>query len=351
MLRTLSVQALENWIKKPDHRSPRLQQKIFSQTLADQHLSQLWQWTEEKLKTQLDLLAGAGPTLLQVWGNQPFPWRTCWGFWLPWAIWLQQQAVTAGCPWIQGVLGVQGAGKSTLGRVISLLLETQGISCISLSIDDFYLPWAERQHLRQNDPQLIWRGPPGTHDLALAEAVLADLKAGRTTQVPRFDKSLQGGEGNRAGFESVESAAVVLFDGWCLGCHPLPEASFEPARQLPALLHAPKANQFARSCNQRLRAYEPLWDRLDSLLILRPQDYRFSLAWRQEAERRMWETGKAGLSEGAIARFVEYFWTALHPELFLPPLEQAEAEWIVALDPQRQVQKIEHRTLAPRVST
>ncbi len=244
---------------------------------------------------------------------------------------------------------MQGAGKSKLGQVIRLLIAAQGFSCISLSIDDFYLPLAERQQLCQNDPQLIWRGPPGTHDLALIEAVLADLKAGRATQVPCFDKSLQQGEGDRAGFEPVESVTVVLFDGWCLGYRPLPDASFEPTEQLPPLLHSPEANQFARSCNQRLRAYEPLWDRLDSLLILRPQDYRYSLAWRQEAERRMHEMGKVGLSEGAIARFVEYFWTALHPELFVPPLEQAEAEWIVALDPQRQVQTIEQRTLAPRV--
>jgi hypothetical protein len=45
MLDALSVQTLENWLKEPDNRSLQFQQEILSQTLADQHLSQLWQWT------------------------------------------------------------------------------------------------------------------------------------------------------------------------------------------------------------------------------------------------------------------------------------------------------------------
>jgi D-glycerate 3-kinase len=350
MLATLSVQALEDWVKgdRPRgtgkaNRSPASQQQLIEQTLADQTLAQVWQWTEASLKAQWDRLAQVGPTLLSHWQGQSCPWRTCWGFWMPWSGWLSQQSGAADHPWIQGVLGVQGAGKSTLGQVTQLLLEAQGLSCLSLSIDDFYLPWADRQRLRLSDPQLIWRGPPGTHDWALAEAVLADLKAGRATQVPRFDKSLHGGEGDRSHFESVEAASVILFDGWCLGCRPLPATTFEQPEGLPPLLHPPEARQFARSCNQQLVNYEPLWDSLDSLLVLRPQEYRYSLAWRQEAERRMQQEGKPGLSNGEIARFVAYFWTALHPELFLPPLEQTVAEWIVTLDDQRQVTEIMHQ--------
>jgi D-glycerate 3-kinase len=74
--------------------------------------------------------------------------------------------------------------------------------------------------------------------------------------------------------------------------------------------------------NHALAQYLPLWDRLDRLMILYPQDYRISKVWRQQAEQQMKAQGKPGMDAAKIEEFVEYFWRALHPTLFIEPLKQ-----------------------------
>ena len=64
--------------------------------------------------------------------------------------------------------------------------------------------------------------------------------------------------------------------------------------------------------------YLPLWAYLDSLIIIKPEDYNYCLQWRIEAEHKLIGAGKTGMSDQEITRFVEYFWKALHPELFMP---------------------------------
>ena len=90
---------------------------------------------------------------------------------------------------VSALAGLQGTGKSTLGAQLATLARSRGERLVVLSIDDFYLGRRERLHLgRTVHPLLATRGPPGTHDVALACEVIDDLAAGRATRLPRFDK-------------------------------------------------------------------------------------------------------------------------------------------------------------------
>jgi D-glycerate 3-kinase len=80
--------------------------------------------------------------------------------------------------------------------------------------------------------------------------------------------------------------------------------------------------QFALNMNRNLSDYLPLWQRLDSLIMLHLQNFDLSKQWRQEAEQKAIATGKTGMSDGQIDQFVDYFWRALHPDLFIKPLAQ-----------------------------
>ena len=82
--------------------------------------------------------------------------------------------------------------------------------------------------------------------------------------------------------------------------------------------------QFARDMNAKLHDYLPLWKRLDRLIVLYPQDYRISKVWRNQAEQKMMAAGKSGMTEDEINRFVEYFWKALHPELFIKSMVEGD---------------------------
>ncbi|WP_055075696.1 hypothetical protein [Pseudanabaena sp. 'Roaring Creek'] len=243
-----------------------------------------------------------------------------WYYWLPLAQRLAFQQEKAGRTLIQGLLGGQGTGKTTLGYVLNILLRHLGKTFLSISLDDFYKTYTDRQKLRDRRPEIIWRGPPSTHDIDLGIEVLRELRDRSSAHsqgiaIPRFDKSLHDGAGDRGEPEISENADIVLFEGWFVGMHPLPVSAFR--NFVPPIL-SERDREFALECNANLYNYLPLWDYLDSLIVLVPEDYTYSLQWRIEAERKLIATGKTGMSDREIAHFVEYFWKALHPELFMP---------------------------------
>ncbi|NJM59768.1 MAG: glycerate kinase [Oscillatoriales cyanobacterium RU_3_3] len=265
--------------------------------------------------------------------------ETLWNFWLPLALQLSAEKQSLGRTLIQGILGVQGTGKTTLAKILKLILGKLGCSTIGISLDDLYKTYADRQQLQKQDPRLIWRGPPGTHDLDLGVAVLDKLrcsqtgelasvensqsgliKNGETTriEIPRFDKSAWGGSGDRTTPEIVSGADIVLFEGWFAGVRPIEEARLNAfLENAPFPIATEGDRQFARDMNAKLSDYLPLWERLDKLIVLYPQDYRISQVWRSQAEQEAIAAGKSGMTEDEINRFVEYFWKALHPELFI----------------------------------
>jgi D-glycerate 3-kinase len=57
-----------------------------------------------------------------------------------------------------GVSAIQGAGKTTQGEILEVLLTHFGFSTISRSIDDHYITHQELCELRQKDPRFIRRG-------------------------------------------------------------------------------------------------------------------------------------------------------------------------------------------------
>ena len=258
-----------------------------------------------------------------------------WHYWLPLAQALARQQSLINRPFIQGLLGGQGTGKSTMGAILKVILKYLHKSFISLSIDDFYKTYAERQKLRDRRPDLIWRGPPSTHDIDLCLQTLQSLQKLKSpsdrpnfepiksTNIPRFDKSLHNGAGDRIAPVICQSADIILFEGWFVGMHPLPISAFRNA--IPPIL-SERDRDFALECNANLHNYLPIWQTLDSLIVLVPESYHYCLQWRIAAEHKLisQSQGKTGMSDQEITEFVEYFWKALHPELFIPPLIQPE---------------------------
>jgi len=262
--------------------------------------------------------------------------RTLWRFWLPLVLNLVDARTAADRPIVQGVLGGQGMGKTTLARALVLILSELDYSALALSIDDLYKPHAEREQLKRDDPRFIRRGPPGTHDIDTGIDVLDRLRSGQSAAVPRFDKSLHGGDGDRVEPVEVDRADIVLFEGWFVGAQPIDPEAFDDAPE-PIVTDADR--QFARDCNAALHDYLPLWDRCDRLAVLDPVDYRLSRQWRMQAEHEAIAAGKDGMSDAEIEEFVEYFWKALHPELFVAPLLD-RAQLVVNIEADRNVGEI-----------
>ena len=104
-------------------------------------------------------------------------------------------------PFVLGIQGPQGCGKSTLAAALVDALADIGHPGVALSIDDFYLTRAEQVALagrHPGNPYMEHRGYPGTHDVPLGSRMLAalvGLGAGETLRLPIYDKSAHGGRG------------------------------------------------------------------------------------------------------------------------------------------------------------
>jgi len=302
----------EEWLKNLEQENP------------DQWLK--FDFTPDKQKCQselkIELFKALVPDILSVFSSvsPESLYQTLWEFWLPLALWLAASQKELRRPLIQGILGGQGTGKTTLGAVLKLILAKLGYTSASLSLDDLYKTYRDRQILKAQDPRFVRRGPPGTHEVELGIEVLQRCRnAQYPVEFPRFDKSAYGGEGDRTKPEIITDADIVFFEGWFVGVQPIYPDQFASA---PAPIHTEADRNFAQEINQRLYEYLPLWKCLDQLIILSPIDYRWSKQWRWEAEQERMATGKGGMSASEISDFVDYFWRSLHPELFIIPLTQ-----------------------------
>ncbi|MEH2360177.1 glycerate kinase [Nostoc sp.] len=292
----------------------RLRAKAFG--ITPKNVDDVIERRSHLLKSVLPAFSQFCQTTLQVQPQEML--QVLWDLWLPLAIKLASGRQQLGRPLIQGILGGQGTGKTTMSKVLSLILDQLGYRTLSLSLDDLYKSYSDRLILTQQDPRLIWRGPPGTHDVYLGLNVLDQIcQLQSPVMVPRFDKSAYRGAGDRTTPEMVTGVDIVLFEGWFVGVRPINPDVFDTA---PPPIFTNEDRAFARDINLRLHDYLPLWERLDSLILLYPTDYRCSLEWRKQAEQQMIAAGKLGMSNAEIEQFVNYFWRSLHPELFIKPL-------------------------------
>ena len=93
-----------------------------------------------------------------------------------------------------GLSGGQGSGKSTIAKIIKLILNIKyNFNTISFSIDDFYKTLKSRKKMSKTVHKLfLTRGVPGTHDIKLLRKIFQKLlkKNFSSFLIPKFDKSI-----------------------------------------------------------------------------------------------------------------------------------------------------------------
>jgi D-glycerate 3-kinase len=210
---------------------------------------------------------------------------------------------------VYAIAGLQGSGKSTLAAQISALGRARGLRVAVLSLDDTYLGLRDRRRLaREVHPLLATRGPPGTHDLALACETLDALRDGRRVRAPRFDK-LRDRRLPPSRWPWVDAADLVLLEGWCLK---LPAQSARALRRPINTLERERDPDcvWRHYCNGALeRDYPALWSRLPRLLWLQPPGFEPIPNWRWQQERSAiaHDARHPGMSRTEVTRFVQHF--------------------------------------------
>lgn len=217
----------------------------------------------------------------------------------------------AEAPFVLGISGLQGSGKSTLGAGLIKAAAGRGWGAVTLSLDDAYLTHAERQALaRDVHPLLATRGVPGTHDLALLVSTLDALARASPDQpvaVPRFDKGKDDRYDAALWPTEAEVPRLVVLEGWCLGVEPQDPAAL--AMPVNALEHDEDADgTWRRWVNRQLEAYEPLWRMLDALVVLEAPSWEVVARWRDEAEEPLRARGEPrAMDPPALTRFLQHY--------------------------------------------
>ncbi|NYT39126.1 kinase [Sphingomonas sp. R-74633] len=198
-------------------------------------------------------------------------------------------------PFVLGIAGAQGSGKSTIARALAARF-----GCPVLSLDDLYLDGTTRQHLADTvHPLLRTRGVPGTHDVAAGLAVIEALARGPAL-LPRFDKVRD----EPGAAERVEGPAeMLILEGWCLGARPQPEADLaEPINDLERE-HDPDG-RWRRWVNAQLAGpYQALWARIDQLVFLEAPCFEIVADWRTQQER----AAGGPMTDAEIRDFVQHY--------------------------------------------
>lgn len=249
--------------------------------------------------------------------------------------WCHEQTRSGRRPVI-GLNGPVGAGKSTLARTLQQRFAAAGLQLAVASIDDAYLPWQERLAAMAGNPFGVKRVPPGSHD---PEALLAGVRPWRsgtsgTLALPRFDKTLRDGQGDRIA-PWCGDADVLLLEGWMLGCRPLPEPQLS-SRDFDLLKPRFDASELAwlLRCNRALEAYQPLWRELDQLLVLWPSNWQWPRRWRFQAEAQQRRRGGGWMPAVELERLVQATLRSLPAELYQRPV-LAQANLVRVLDGRR----------------
>ncbi|KAI4135552.1 MAG: hypothetical protein LQ347_000586 [Umbilicaria vellea] len=239
-------------------------------------------------------------------------------------------------PFFIGLNGVQGAGKTVLVSTISQTLRSppHSLPTAVLSIDDLYLPHNLQQRLaatHPSNPLIQHRGPPSTHDIALARSVFSKLRSGQLTKIPSYDKSAFQGQGDRVpeqdwecvNLQGKERVRVVILEGWCVGFRPL--SSEQVKRKWEDAVRAMEQGGYkgrlgsnrledVEFINSALKEYDELTDQFDALIHIDAEDTQYVYEWRLEQEVALRATKGAGMTDEQVVEFVNGYYPAY--ELF-----------------------------------
>ena len=211
-------------------------------------------------------------------------------FLIPISFWIAKK-VEKKKPFILGLSGGQGSGKTTISSIISIILNKYfKLNVFKISIDDFYKTRKKRLELSKKvHPLLMVRGVPGTHDINIMLDFFKRIKEKKfkSIKLPRFNKATDDRYNKKLWYSVKRRPDVIIFEGWCVGAKAEQNYSLKtPINSLEKLKDQKQI--WRRFVNKQLKSkYKKLYDQLNCLLFIKAKNFSLLRQWRIKQEKKL----------------------------------------------------------------
>ena len=214
---------------------------------------------------------------------------------------------------IIGLTGGQGSGKSTISKILKIILKGGfNLNVTIFSIDDFYKTFKERKIMSLKvSPLFKTRGVPGTHDTTLLLKTLKKLKSTKFKKIliPKFDKSIDDRVAKKKWQCVKHKPDIVIFEGWCVGASAQKNKDLiKPINSLEKKKDVKKT--WRRKVNHELKKkYRQIFNLIDTNIFLKVPSFQYVYKWRllQEKKLRLHSNGKKIMSDEQVKEFIMYY--------------------------------------------
>ena len=235
--------------------------------------------------------------------------------------------------------GSQGSGKSTLGKLLKLVIEKfYKKKVMLLSIDDYYLSKNERIKLSKKiHPLLLTRGVPGTHDIkALKYHINQFQNQNFPISSPIFNKLKDDISKKR---KVINSAQILLLEGWCCGSVPI--ANKYLFKNINTLENTyDKNTNWRKYYNSLLRnEYKSVFSLFDKKIYIKSPSFKYVLEWRytQEKSNASKSNNKNFMNKVKLQEFIQHY-EKLTKWMMLTMPNQADI--LIKIDSNQKIKKL-----------
>jgi D-glycerate 3-kinase len=220
-------------------------------------------------------------------------------FLIPLCFWIRKKADKKR-PYIVGLAGGQGTGKTTISSLIKIILiKYFKLNVFRISIDDFYKTRKDRISLSKRvHPMLLTRGVPGTHDINMMLDFFRKAKSKKFNRLklPTFNKAIDDRFNKKKWYDLKHRPDVIIFEGWCVGAKS--EKNNTLKKTINSMEKAKDQKQIWRKyVNHQLKSkYKNLYSQLNCLIYLKAKNFSLLQKWRLKQERKLWLGSKRKLN-------------------------------------------------------
>jgi len=233
---------------------------------------------------------------------------------IPISFWIENKYKKKGKTLFLGFSGGQGSGKTTVAKILKIILKKFFKREIYVSsIDDFYKTLKDRNEMSHTiHPLFKTRGVPGTHDISLVKKFFDFIKKKnfKKFKLPKFDKSMDERLKKKYWSNIKKRPEIVILEGWCVGAKPQSNSIINKSINVLEK-YEDKHLIWRKYANEKLKKeYKKLFAMIDHFIFMKIPNFNVVYEWRllQESKlRKKSHSSKKIMFYNEIKRFIMFY--------------------------------------------